>query len=116
MPSPKAFLSKDHGGVRLLRGRLQVAKLALAVRAVRHALDLSQAELASLAGCSRPTIHRLELGLGMTRLNTVESLVAVFRERGVDVSLEGDDLVVTFRRDLLLRTARAHTVAVQKDH
>lgn len=106
MPTPEAFRSKDHGVARLPRGRLQVAKLALAVRAVRHALGLSQAELASLAKCSRPTIHRLELGLGMTRLDTVESLVAVFRARGVDVSLDGDDLVVAFRRELLLRTAR----------
>ncbi len=83
MPPSESVLSKDRGIARLPRGRLQVAKLALAVRAIRHALGLSQAELVSLAKCARPTIHRLELGLGMTLLDTVEALVAVFRARGV---------------------------------
>lgn len=72
-------------------------KLAVVVRALRHAFGMSQTDLANLAGCSRPTINRIEsLDPASPRTDTIESLLQVFRDRGVEIQINDADVVVRF--------------------
>lgn len=79
-------------------------KVAVIVRAVRNALNLSQGGLATMVGCSRPTINRIEtLGESSSRTNTVDDVLRFFREQGVEVRLADDEVVIRFSRDALNR-------------
>jgi transcriptional regulator with XRE-family HTH domain len=72
-------------------------KLAVAVRALRHAFDMSQTELADLAGCSRPTINRIEsIDKASPRTDTIERLMQVFRDRGVEVQITDSEVLIRF--------------------
>lgn len=65
----------------------QTERTALVVRSLRNLFGMSQNELASAAGVSRPTISRLEKleGEASIRSATLDNLMAVFAERGVEV-------------------------------
>jgi transcriptional regulator with XRE-family HTH domain len=72
-------------------------KLAVVVRALRHSFNMSQTELADLAGCSRPTINRIEsIDKASPRTDTIERLIQVFRDRGVDVQIGDAEIVLRF--------------------
>ena len=79
-------------------------KVAVIVRAVRNALNLSQGGLATLAGCSRPTINRIEtLGESSSRTNTIDDVLRFFREQGVEVRVADDEVLIRFGREALIR-------------
>ena len=67
----------------------QSTKNAVLVRALRNAFNLSQSDLAQVASTSRPTVNRIESLDQNARLDTIESLLEVFRSiRGrVDTSI-----------------------------
>ena len=71
-------------------------KVALLTRALRNLFGITQTDMAQLSGTSRPTISRLEKlsGERLTRLDTLERILAVFQARGVEVIFEGDDIVL----------------------
>ncbi len=72
-------------------------KLAVAIRALRHAFDMSQTELADLAQCSRPTINRIEsIDKASPRTDTIERLMQVFRDRGVEIQITDSDVMIRF--------------------
>jgi predicted transcriptional regulator len=72
-------------------------KLAVAIRSLRHAFDMSQTELADLAQCSRPTINRIEsIDKASPRTDTVERLLQVFRDRGVEIQITDSDVMIRF--------------------
>lgn len=91
-------------------------KVAVIVRAVRNALNLSQSGLSSLTGCSRPTINRLEtLGDSSSRTNTIDEVLRFFREQGVEVRLADEEVVIRFNRDALMQAdARIRGVPIAK--
>lgn len=79
-------------------------KVAVIVRAIRNALNLSQGGLATMTGCSRPTVNRLEtLSESSSRTNTIDDVLRFFREQGVEVRLADDEVVIRFSRDALIR-------------
>ena len=72
-------------------------KLAVAIRALRHAFCMSQTELADLAQCSRPTINRIEsIDKASPRTDTIERLMQVFRDRGVEIQITDSDVMIRF--------------------
>ena len=72
-------------------------KLAVAIRALRHAFGMSQTELADLAQCSRPTINRIEsIDKASPRTDTIERLMQVFRDRGVEIQITDSDVMIWF--------------------
>ena len=77
-------------------------KLAVAVRALRHAFDMSQTELADLANCSRPTINRMEsIDKASPRTDTIERLMQVFRDRGVEVQITDSEVMIRFSSEAI---------------
>lgn len=58
----------------------------LALKAARAILGMTQDEVATASGVSKPTIARLEAMLGKTNLSTIVALLSVYRERGVEIS------------------------------
>jgi predicted transcriptional regulator len=77
-------------------------KLAVAIRAMRHAFDMSQTELADLAKCSRPTINRIEsIDKASPRTDTIERLMQVFRDRGVEIQITDSDVMIRFSTDAI---------------
>ena len=77
-------------------------KLAITVRALRHAFGMSQTELAKLAACSRPTINRIEaVDKASPRTDTIERLIQVFRDKGVEVQIGDSEIVIRFAEDAI---------------
>ncbi|MFG6511039.1 MULTISPECIES: helix-turn-helix transcriptional regulator [unclassified Sulfitobacter] len=58
----------------------------LALKAARAILGMTQDEVATASGVSKPTVARLEAMLGKTNLSTIVALLSVYRERGVEIS------------------------------
>jgi len=58
-----------------------------ALKAARHALGWSQADLAKLSGISRVTIGRMEAGMFMPRASTLEQLLKALEASGVTVQI-----------------------------
>ena len=82
-------------------------KLAVTVRALRNAFDMSQSELADLAKCSRPTINRIEtIDKASPRSDTVERLLQVFRDRGVEIQIRDTDVIVRFSPEAIKQATR----------
>lgn len=83
-------------------------KLAVALRALRNAFAMSQAELAELADCSRPTINRIEsVAKASPRTDTVERLLQVFRDRGVEIQMRDTEVVIRFTEAAIGSATRA---------
>jgi transcriptional regulator with XRE-family HTH domain len=58
---------------------------------------MSQTELADLAGCSRPTINRIEsIDKASPRTDTIERLMQVFRDRGVEIQISDSEVMIRF--------------------
>lgn len=84
----------------------QSLKVAVIVRALRNAFNLSQDALAAKAGCSRPTINRMEtLGEASPRTDTVDDVLMYFREQGVEVQVSDEELVIRFTKQSLENAA-----------
>lgn len=81
-------------------------KIAVIFRALRNAFCMSQNALAELGGSSRPTINRLESLQGTSaRTDTVDELLRVFRERGVEIQVGDDEIQLRFTKKALLAAA-----------
>jgi transcriptional regulator with XRE-family HTH domain len=90
-------------------------KLAVAVRALRHAFDMSQTELADLAKCSRPTINRIEsIDKASPRTDTIERLMQVFRDRGVEVQITDSDVMIRFSAQAINKATQTSTDTSEK--
>jgi len=90
-------------------------KLAVAVRSLRHAFDMSQTELADLASCSRPTINRIEsIDKASPRTDTIERLMQVFRDRGVEVQITDSEVVIRFTGDAI-NAATGNSLSEEKN-
>lgn len=85
----------------------QTERTALVVRSLRNLFGMSQNELARAAGVSRPTISRLEKLEGETsiRSSTLDNLMAVFAERGVEVHFAPKSVRVELSESALLLAA-----------
>ena len=88
----------------------QTVKIAILLRALRNAFGFSQTKLSALASCSRPTINRIEsMDKGSPRSDVVDDLFNVFRERGVEIQVGNEEVVIRFRKDALHSAAQAIT-------
>ena len=68
---------------------------AVAIRAARAGVELSQDDLAKLSGTSRPTINRIETE-GSSKLNTLDAITQALKELGVTIEFSEDKVTVTF--------------------
>lgn len=84
-------------------------KVALLTRALRNLFGMNQAGMAMLSETSRPTISRLEKlsGERLARLDTLDRILAVFREKGVEVTFEGKDIVLRLDEETLQAAVRS---------
>jgi transcriptional regulator with XRE-family HTH domain len=90
-------------------------KLAVAVRALRHAFDMSQTDLADLANCSRPTINRIEsIDKASPRTDTIERLMQVFRDRGVEVQITDSEVMIRFSAEAINMATTTSSSTVEK--
>jgi transcriptional regulator with XRE-family HTH domain len=81
----------------------QSIKNAVIIRALRNAFGYSQISLATKAGCSRPTINPIEcLDKSSPRSNTIDELIQVFRELGVEVQINDEEILLKFTKKALL--------------
>ncbi|RUR25701.1 helix-turn-helix domain-containing protein [Vreelandella andesensis] len=72
-------------------------KIAVAMRAVRGALGLNQAEFAELIGVSKPTVARVETLETAMRLNDYSNMLQKLKNLGVKVdTLYSDNVTVEF--------------------
>jgi DNA-binding XRE family transcriptional regulator len=67
--------------------------------AARNIVGMNQDELAILAHLSRPTIHRLENGDKGVSIKTLEKLINVFHDKGVELKFDGNKVVITYTFD-----------------
>ena len=85
----------------------QAVKIAVTLRALRNAFGMSQNDLAELAKCSRPTINRIEsLDKASPRSDTVDELLQVFRDRGVEIQVGDEDVTIRFTKDALTKATQ----------
>jgi transcriptional regulator with XRE-family HTH domain len=78
-------------------------KRGVLLRALRNAFGLSQTELASSANCSRPTINRIEnFENSSPRSDTVDDLMKVFADFGVEVINEDAQVTIKFTEKALI--------------
>ena len=93
----------------------QAVKIGVIIRALRNAFGMSQSDLANAANGSRPTINRIEsMDKASPRIDTVDDLLEVFREKGVEVQISDDGVVIRFSNQALL-TAAALITAESKE-
>ncbi|MGQ4880129.1 helix-turn-helix domain-containing protein [Billgrantia sp. LNSP4103-1] len=77
-------------------------KIAVALRSVRGALGLNQAEFAELVGVSKPTIARAETMEVAMRLDSYSNVLRKLREIGVKVdTLYSDSVQIEFEPQAL---------------
>ena len=84
-------------------------KMSIAIRGLRNMFALSQGQLAQKAEVSRPTINRLEslkADRGF-RAETLDSLLKVFLEMGVEISWNEEDLVIKIPNNALLEAEQS---------
>jgi predicted transcriptional regulator len=80
----------------------QALKVAVLVRALRNAFNLSQDNLADRTRCSRPTINRMEtLGEASPRTDTVDDVLRYFSEQGVEVQVSDEEVLIRFTKTAL---------------
>jgi len=98
-------IQRDYSMVNDTRTALPyTVKVGLLTKALRNLFGLSQSELAELSGLSRPTISRLEkLGVDRSiKSDTLEQLLLVFREKGVQIDMNADEIVLRLPNSSLL--------------
>lgn len=72
-------------------------KIAVAMRAVRGALGITQGELAELLGVSKPTVARVETLEASMRLDDYSNMLKIMKEMGVKIdTLYTDNVKVEF--------------------
>lgn len=85
-------------------------RLAVAIRALRNAFGMSQTELAELAKCSRPTINRIEtVEKASPRIDTIERLLQVFRDRGVEIQIRDTEIVICWTSQAIYAATKEAT-------
>lgn len=82
------------------------AKLAVALRTVRTALGLSQAEMAQKLGLSKTTITRAELMEGSLKAQTFVAINRFLQESGIALDfLSGDHIAIRIDSPAILSAA-----------
>jgi transcriptional regulator with XRE-family HTH domain len=77
-------------------------KLAVLIRALRNAAGMNQGELCKAANCSRPTVNRIEsFHKSSPTGNTIDDILYVFRQMGVEIQMHDDQMTITFNKDFL---------------
>jgi len=84
-------------------------KMSIAIRGLRNMFALSQGQLAQKAEVSRPTINRLESLKSERgfRAETLDSLLKVFLEMGVEISWNEQELVIKIPNTALLEAEQS---------
>jgi len=77
-------------------------QIATVIRAARTGLGWSQQYLATETGISKPTIARIEMSNISPRADTIDTIMKVFRARGVEIEILDGEVVVKFRKAALL--------------
>ena len=78
-------------------------KMAVLVRALRNAFAMSQADLAKRGGSSRPTLNRIEtMDRRSPRSDTLDNLLQVFRDYGVEITIGDEYLNIHLPRKALI--------------
>lgn len=76
----------------------QSVKTVVMIRALRSAFNMSQDNFATISGTPRPTINRIEnLDDTSPRSDTVDDLLQVFRDLGVEVEAGNVDVTIRFK-------------------
>jgi transcriptional regulator with XRE-family HTH domain len=93
-----------------------VVKVATMTKALRNLYGMSQTELAKASGLSRPTISKLEKLSGElnTRSDTLEQLLNVFRELGVEIDINTDDVILRIPNDALAKALKDAVDSVEE--
>ena len=72
---------------------------------------MSQTELADLAQCSRPTINRIEsIDKASPRTDTIERLMQVFRDRGVEIQITDSDVMIRFSKEAIQSATKSGVI------
>lgn len=72
---------------------------------------MSQTELADLAQCSRPTINRIEsIDKASPRTDTIERLMQVFRDRGVEIQITDSDVMIRFSHEAIQSATKSGVI------
>ena len=72
-------------------------------RSMTFRLLKTEIGLAEKAGCSRPTVNRMEtLGDASPRTDTVDDVLRYFREQGVEVQVSDEEVVIRFTKTAML--------------
>ena len=72
---------------------------------------MSQTELADLAQCSRPTINRIEsIDKASPRTDTIERLMQVFRDRGVEIQITDSDVMIRFSQEAIQSATKSGVI------
>ena len=83
-------------------------KMAVLLRALRNAFAMSQSELAEEAGSSRPTLNLIEtMDKRSVRSNTLDALLQIFRDGGVEITVGDVELNIRFTKKALIAAGKA---------
>lgn len=77
-------------------------QIATVIRAARTGLGWSQQVLATATGISKPTIARIEMSNISPRADTIDTIIQVFRARGVEIEILDGEVAIKFRKSALL--------------
>ncbi|WP_396189662.1 helix-turn-helix transcriptional regulator [Flavobacterium sp.] len=82
-------------------------KIAVILRLLRNAFAYTQDSLGDVARCSRPTINRIEsLDKASPRLDTVDDLIQVFRNKGAEIQIGDEEVTIKFTKQALIEAEK----------
>lgn len=85
-------------------------KIAVILRALRNAFGYTQDALGDAAQCSRPTINRIEsLDKASPRSDTVDELIQVFRNKGAEIQIGDEEVIIKFTKQALIEAEKIIT-------
>ena len=92
-------------------------QVSVVLRMLRALFGMSQSDLAKASEVSRPTINRVETlrDVEKVRTGTLEALLAVFRQLGVQLELKEEGLVVALPMSSLIAAIEAGKHKARKE-
>ncbi|MBU6994222.1 hypothetical protein [Ferrovum myxofaciens] len=71
--------------------------------------------MATAAKCSRPTINRIEsLDKASPRSDTVDELLQVFRDKGAEIQIGDEEVLIRFTKEALLAAGQGDYVGPKR--